>query len=256
MSFAHEGDERVVPVVASVSNTIQTGDYHVRGSLDKSGDQYDALVRVVDLKLPANIRVGVIQSYDDTFVKTLERLGVPHKALTIEDFTPEKLDQYTTIIVDIRAYLVRKDLIANNQALLDYVKRGGTAIVMYQKTYEWKPEYAPYPLTVSHNRVTVEEAPITLLQPDNPLFNTPNKIVPSDWDGWIQERGLYFPSKWDSHYTPLIETNDPGEHLPPGSCLITQYGKGTYFYTTLGWYRQLRELHPGVLRVFANMLAL
>jgi len=127
---------------------------------------------------------------------------------------------------------------------------------MYQKTYEWKPEYAPYPITVSHNRVTVEDAPITLLKPNHPLFNTPNKIVPSDWDGWIQERGLYFPSKWDSHYTPLIATDDPGEHLPPGSCLITDYGKGTYFYTTLGWYRQLRELHPGVLRVFANMLAL
>jgi hypothetical protein len=151
---------------------------------------------------------------------------------------------------------VRPDLVANNQALLDYVKRGGNLIVSYQKTFEWKSELAPYPLSISRGRVTVEDAPITLLQPEHPLFNTPNKIESTDWDGWIQERGLYFPSQWDDAYTPLLATNDPGESPLDGSCLFAEYGEGTYFYTALVWYRQIRQLHPGATKVFANMLAL
>jgi len=95
-----------------------------------------------------------------------------------------------------------------------------------------------------------------MLESKHPIFTTPNSITEADWDGWIQERGLYFPDKWDDAYTPLIATADPGEFIPPGSCLIAEYGEGTYFYTALGWYRQLRALHPGSLRVFVNMLAL
>jgi hypothetical protein len=197
-----------------------------------------------------------VQSYDDTFMTTLERLRVPHAALQVDDFTPAKLDTFSTIILDIRAYLVRPDVAANNEALFEYVKRGGTLIVNYHKNFEWNEGFAPYPIAISRNRVTVEDAPIKLLVPDHPLFNIPNEIRPSDWDGWIQERGLYFPHRWDDAYTPLIEVNDPGENNPPGSCLIAQYGNGAYLYTALGWYRQLRELHPGTLRIFANMLAL
>ena len=166
------------------------------------------------------------------------------------------MDEFSTIIVDIRAYLVRKDLIANNQAVLDYVNRGGTVLVMYQKTFEWKEEFAPYPLTLSRNRVTREDAPITLLEPMHALFTMPNVMSAGDWDGWRQERGLYFPSKWDEAYTPLIDVQDPGETNPPGSLLVAEYGEGVYVYTALGWYRQLRELHPGTVRMFANMLAL
>jgi hypothetical protein len=88
------------------------------------------------------------------------------------------------------------------------------------------------------------------------LFNVPNKIGPGDWDGWIQERGLYFPSRWADEYTPLIDVADPGEDPPPGSCLVAKYGEGTYMYTALVWYRQLRGLNPGAIRIFANMLAL
>lgn len=256
VEFKQEGGEKVVPVEAGLARDIQPGDYNVTAKIDASGYAQSAVARVVDLKIPKNKFVGVVQSYDNTFVTTLERLGVPHATLQVEDFTPERLDRFTTIIIDIRAYLVRPDLVANNQALLDYVKRGGTLIVMYQKTFEWKPDYAPYNLVVSRNRVTVEDAPITLLQPDHPLFNTPNAIQASDWNGWIQERGLYFPSQWAKEYTPLIEVHDPGESPPPGSLLVAKYGKGTYMYTALVWYRQLRELHPGALRVFANMLAL
>ncbi len=256
VAFAAEGDQKIVPVAVGVARGLEPGDYALTAGIVGTDYGRESTVRVVDVKVPEDRNVGVIFSYDDTFVNTLERLKVRHTTLEVEDFTPERLDEFTTVIVDIRAYLVRPDLVANNQALLDYVHRGGTVIVMYQKTFEWKSAYAPYDLQVGRNRVTVEDAPIRVLVPEHPLFNSPNAIAASDWDGWRQERGLYFPGRWADEYTPLIDVADPGESPPPGSCLIADYGEGTYMYTALGWYRQLRELHPGTLRIFANMLAL
>jgi LmbE family N-acetylglucosaminyl deacetylase len=256
LSLDKEGTQKLIPLNAAVAANLAARDYSLAARIEGLKVTAAGTARVVDLAIPENIRVGVIESYDTTFMTTLERLGVPHKAILIADFTPETLDSFTTIIVDIRAYLVRQDLVANNQALLDYVSRGGTALVMYHKTYEWNPAFAPYPIAVSRNRVTVEEAPINLLVPEHPLFNTPNKIVDADWDGWIQERGLYFPNRWDDAYTPLVDVADPGESPEPGSVLIADFGQGKYLYTALGWYRQLRELHPGTVRMFANMLAL
>lgn len=254
--LAAEGDAKMMTVTPLFVDRLAPRDYYLAVHVDATQQIAMTKVRYVDLEVPANIRVGVVQSYDDTFVNTLEKMRVPHEALAMADFAPARLDTFTSIVIDIRAYLVRPDLVANNQALLEYVERGGTLLVMYQKTYEWKPEYAPYPIYVSHNRVTREDAPVELLAPDHPLFTGPNKVEASDWNGWIQERGLYFPAEWDAAYTPLIATSDPGEDIPPGSYLIAQYGEGHYVYTALGWYRQLRELHPGALRMFANMLAL
>ena len=256
VTFAAEGDQKIVPVRADLADGLPSGDYHRTATIVETGYKAQTTVRLVDMKVPRGKNVGVISSYDDTFMNTLARLDVPHAALQVEDYVPERLDEFTTIIVDIRAYLVRPDLVANNQALLDYVHRGGTLIVMYQKTFEWDAKYAPYELRVGRGRVTVEDAPIEILVPDHPLFNSPNTIVDSDWEGWRQERGLYFPSRWAEEYTALIHVADPGESLPPGSCLIADYGEGTYLYTALVWYRQLRDLNPGALRVFANMLAL
>lgn len=256
LSFSGEDDQRLVMVPAQIAKDITPGDYSIFVRIRDTEYESKGTARVVDLKVPEVKKVGVIYSYDNTFMDTLERMAVPHVALEEDDFNARTLDEFSTIIVDIRAYLVRPDLVANNQALLDYVHRGGTMLVMYQKTFEWKPEYAPYNLQLSRNRVTVEEAPITVLQPHHPLFTTPNAMSDNDWDGWRQERGLYFPSKWADEYTALIDVKDPGENPPPGSLLITHYGQGTYLYTALGWYRQLRDLHPGTLRIFANMLAL
>jgi len=257
-AFAAEGEQTVLPVKAEVKNASRdvARDFTLTASIKGTDETRSAKARSVPITVPDGIHVGVIQSYDDTYVLTLERLNVPHSSLTIEDFTPDRLDEFTTIIVDIRAYLVRPDLIANNQALLDYVKRGGNLIVSYQKTFEWNTNLAPYPLNVGRGRVTLEDAPITLLQPEHPLFNVPNKIEAQDWDGWKQERGLYFPSRWDDAYTPLLACNDPGDSPLEGSCLYAEYGEGTYFYTALVWYRQIRQLHPGATKIFANMLAL
>ena len=248
--------QRVVTLTATFPRDADPRDYCVTALATGSGAVAHGLVRAVDVALPEGLDVGVVQSYDDTFIHTLERLGVPHAVLTEADLTARQLARFTTVIVDIRAYLVRDDLVERNAALLKYAKEGGTVIVMYQKTHEWQEAYAPYPIRLSRNRVTVEEAPIEVLVPGHALFTTPNAVGPFDWVGWRQERGLYFPDRWDRRYTPLIRCVDPGEDVPPGSCLVAEYGKGTYVYTALGWYRQLRELHPGALRVFANMLAL
>ncbi len=261
LDFAAEDESRIQQWAIQVPAEVKPGDYDFGIRLEgrvADGKEYprNAVARVVDLIVPKDIRVGVIQSYDDTFVTTLRKMGVAHETIEAKDFSLEHLQQFTTIIVDIRAYLVREDLVANNATLLDYVKQGGTLLVNYQKTFEWRPELAPYPIHVSRNRVTREDAAMTVLDNVHPLFTTPNTIGATDWDGWRQERGLYFPNKWDDAYTPLIECHDPDETIPPGSLLLADYGEGKYLYTALGWYRQLRELHPGALRVFANMLAL
>ncbi len=256
VSFAREGDQKIIPVRAHLAKGLAPGDYPLTAKIAETGHSLTGLVRYVDVQVPKDRKVGVIRSYDDTLLITLDRLGVPYDTIETADFTPESLDRFTTILVDIRAYLDRPDLVANNQTLLDYCKRGGTVIVNYHKTIEWQSAYAPYELTVGGQRVTVETAPITILQSEHPLFNVPNKIGAGDWDHWIQERGLYFPSKWAPEYTPLISVSDPGEAPLQGSCLVAKYGEGTYFYTSLVWYRQLRALNPGAIRIFANMLAL
>ncbi|MBI5093180.1 MAG: PIG-L family deacetylase [Candidatus Hydrogenedentes bacterium] len=256
VEFSAAGGQRIIPITAALAENAPAGDLHLTAMVEGLPYASHAVLRLVDVRVPKTARVGVVQTYDDVFMKTLERFHVPHEALTLKDFTPERLAAFTVIIIDIRAYRMRPDLVSNNETVLDFVKRGGALLVMYQKTFDWKETYAPYPIHVSTNRVTREDAPVQLLAPDNPLFTSPNAITESDWSGWIQERGLYFPDSWDDRYTPLLGCSDPGESIPPGSCLIAKYGAGTYFYTALGWYRQLRELHPGALRVFANMIAL
>ena len=255
-SMAKEGEQRFATVNLTPPENLSAGDVSLFARALGATDKEEIVLRVVDVNVPAGVHVGVIESYDNTFVKTLAKLGVSHDTLDIDDYVPEFLDTFSTIIVDIRAYQYRPDLAANNPAMLDYVARGGTLLVMYHKTFDWNSDYAPYPLTLSRNRVTREDADVSVLAPEHPLFNEPNKIGPADWDDWIQERGLYFPSAWHEAYTPLVATSDPGEDIPPGSYLVAAHGKGNYVYTALGWYRQLRELHPGALRCFANMLAL
>ena len=117
--------------------------------------------------------------------------------------------------------------------------------------------FGPYPMSNSNtDRITVEESPIRILDPANPIFNTPNRISPDDFKGWVQERGLYFMNSWDSRYTPLLSGNDPGEDPKNGGMLMTRYGKGFYIYTAYAWFRQLPAGVPGAYRIFVNMLSL
>lgn len=256
ISLAKEGEQRTVTFMLTPPAAIAPGDYVASVQIPGAASRTEAKLRAVDVRLAENRRTGLIKGYDNTFARTLKQLGATFALIGPDDYRADYLDSFDTILVDIRAYQYRPDLAANNAVLLDYVRRGGTLIVMYQKTFEWNTDFAPFPLTISNNRVTREDAAVKLLVPEHPLFNVPNVIQPADWEGWIQERGLYFADTWADEYAPLVQVTDPGEDIPSGSYLVAKCGEGHYVYTALAWYRQLRELHPGALRCFANMLAL
>ena len=143
-------------------------------------------------------------------------------------------------------------------------------MVNYQKTFEWNAgssdpfgssgnnpgNFAPYELVLGRDRVTREDAPVTLLHPEHVLFSKPNELGPETWIGWVQERGLYFPESYDDRYLELFSLSDPGEPPLEGSTLLADYGAGTYLYTALVWYRQLKAYHPGAYKAFANMISL
>jgi hypothetical protein len=160
-------------------------------------------------------------------------------------------------VVGIRAYDVRTDIREENRRLLDYVNRGGTLIVQYNQSTGVFNEghYTPYPATMSRGRVSVEEQPVTILAPEERVFSYPNKITSKDFDGWIQERGLYFMSDWDSHFKPLLSSNDPGEPSQKGGLLLAQYGKGIYIYSAYAFNRQLPAGVPGAVRLMVNLLS-
>ena len=211
-------------------------------------------VHVIPAAVDPGVRVGIIRSQDNTMESAAGTLGVDFALVTDEELRGGPLSRYTTIIVDIRAYLLRDALRENNARLLDYVRSGGNLVVMYQRSQEWKPEYAPLPFEITGRRVCVEEAPIHILAAGHPLLNAPNPIGESDWSGWIQERGLYFPGGVPGGYTRLLSTGDPDEPRLDTGYIVAPYGRGSYIYTCYVWYRQLKEGNPGAFRCFANMV--
>jgi hypothetical protein len=179
------------------------------------------------------------------------------KILDDSQLTPDALQGLDAVVIGVRAFNVRTHLAAQMPVLFDYVQNGGTLIVQYNRPDGLKAApIAPYDLHLSGERVTDETAPVTFLAPDHPVLNTPNKITDADFDGWIQERGIYFPNQWDDHFTPILACHDPGEAPLKGSLLVAPYGKGYYVYTGLVFFRQLPAGVPGAYRLFANMISL
>ncbi len=218
-------------------------------------------VSIVDVKVPKDLKLGYIMGAGDDIPTVLEQIGMNVTMIPADKLGTEDLSKYQTIVLGIRAYDTQKDLIANNKRLLDYVENGGRLVVQYNTMGSFgvpidfnAGKYPPYPATLSRARVSVEEAPVKILDPANPIFHSPNEITPKDFDGWVQERGLYFMSEWDPKYTPLLETHDPGESEQKGGLLVAQYGKGTYIYTGLSFFRQLPAGVPGAVRLFVNLL--
>ena len=161
------------------------------------------------------------------------------------------------MVLGVRAYNTVDQLKTRQPALLDYVKNGGNVVVQYVVNRGTVlPEIGPYPLTLSRDRVTVEDAPVTLLNPKQPLLNTPNRISPQDFTGWVQEQGLYYPEKWDPHYQTVISSHDPGETPKESAILVADYGKGHYIYTGLSLFRELPAGVPGAYRILTNMVSL
>ena len=160
-------------------------------------------------------------------------------------------------MVGVRAYNTNENLKFAQATLLDYVKNGGTVIVQYNTSNGMvTDQLGPYPFKLSRDRVTVEDAPVRLLKPRHPALSTPNKITARDFEGWVQERGLYFPGQWDARYEALLSASDPGEAPLDGGLLVAQYGKGYYIYTGYAFFRQLPAGVPGAFRLFTNLISI
>ncbi|MBN2433452.1 MAG: hypothetical protein JXQ27_18415, partial [Acidobacteria bacterium] len=212
------------------------------------------LVRL-DLHRPA-IRIGYIMGAGDDIPLFLNRLGLSVDLLPPEQLESADLHVYDTLITGVRAFNTRPDLPRLHPRLLEFVHHGGNLVVQYNVSRGLVTEtIGPYPIRISGDRVTVETAPVTLLLPDHPLLNTPNRIEAGDFAGWVQERGLYFADQWDERYEPLLAMADPDEEPVRGALLFARYGKGTFIYTGLAFFRQLPAGVPGACRLFLNLLS-
>ena len=217
-----------------------------------------AQVKVVKLDVgELTGRIGYIMGAGDELPFSLEQIGYQVDILDKDDVSAGNLARYDAVILGIRAFNTVQWLSFKNQELFDYVKKGGNVIVQYNTSHQLvTEEIAPFPLRLSRDRVTVEEAPVKFLRPKHPVLNTPIKLSPSDFDGWVQERGLYFPGEWSKEFVPLLGMNDPGEEEKQGSLLVAPYGKGFYCYTGISFFRELPAGVPGAYRLLINMVSL
>ena len=214
-------------------------------------------VRAAAVAFPEARRVGYVRGAADRVPEALAGVGLVVELLDPAMLERGDLSRFDAIVVGSRAYETDPALVENNGRLLDYVRQGGHVLVQYQQQAYFNGNFAPYPLSLAtpHDRVTDEQAPIRLLHPDDPALRTPNRIEAADWNGWVQERGLYFAHDWDKRYTPLLEMHDAGGVPLEGGLLVANYGKGTYVYSGLAFFRQLTAGVPGAFRLFLNLLA-
>ena len=193
----------------------------------------------------------------DLVQQNLIAVGLPIGSIDIESISQDELNKFDTILIGIRAFNVLESLKYKNKLLFDFAAQGGTLIVQYNTSRGLKTnEIAPYPIELSRKRVTDEESRVRILEPTHSAMNFPHKITAADFEGWIQERGLYFADNWDPRFTPLLGMNDSGEEETVGSLLVAKHGNGTVVYTGLSFFRELPEGVPGAYRLLINLLAL
>jgi LmbE family N-acetylglucosaminyl deacetylase len=222
------------------------------------GEPAQCIVHAFDIHVPANFHVGYVSAEGEPIPEALKRLGIAVEMLDTTALEFGDLARYDAIVVGVRAYELRPELAGANKRLLDYVSAGGTLVVQYNRDSIWdKLVAAPYPAKIGTPtpRITDENAKVNFLKPDDPILNRPNKITHADFESWVQERGLYFWSDFDSHYTALLSMHDPGEKDLTGGLVYTKFGKGTYIYTGLAFFRELPDGVPGAYRLFVNLLA-
>ncbi len=202
-------------------------------------------------------RVGYIPGAGDRVAESLEEMGYEVTRLTGANLTSETLKDLDCVVIGVRAYNVRDDLGSHLDSLFSYVEGGGTVVAQYNRPNGLRTSrLAPYDLRLSDARVTDENAPVTFLAPDHAVLTTPNKITSADMDGWVQERGIYFPTRWDPHFTPILALGDSGETPLQGGLLVAKHGRGHFIYTGLVFFRQLPAGVPGAYRLFANLVSL
>ena len=254
---------------------VETGSYEIGASVKNGGEIYSQTMHtiayphiqthrfytkaatkaeVIDLKV-APVKVGYIEGSGDSIPEAIRQMGLSVVFLDENDLTNGDLSGFDVIVVGIRASEVRADFVSNNQRILDYAKNGGTLIVQYQKNAYLNQNLAPFPAQMAA-RVVDENAKITILEPNSPVFNFPNKITQADFAGWVQERNLYSFTEFDQKYKPLLEAHDTNEPENKGGMVYAEIGKGKYVYTSYAFFRQLPAGVPGAYRLFANLLSL
>lgn len=220
----------------------------------------DAIVAIkaVDVLVPSNLRVAYVPGVGDNVAPSLRELGIPVTVVLPSEIPSTNLSSFTTVVVGPRAYQASRELRDNNQYLLSFARNGGTLVVQYGQYEMTLPGMMPYPITIArpHDRVTEENAPVSVLDPASRAFHLPNRITPADYEGWVQERALYMPRTFDPSYHPLLAMNDSGEQPNRGAILLASYGRGMYVYTTLAFFRQLPSGVSGGARLFVNLLAM
>ena len=217
----------------------------------------EAKVVRMDIKKSGE-HIAYIMGAGDNVPESLEQIGYQVHIVDPNNIQNGDLDKYDAVVVGIRAYNVVDALKFKQAVLFDYVKNGGTMIVQYNTAGRWANQFeniAPYKVTLSRDRVTDENAEVKILAPNNPLVNFPNTITEKDFDGWVQERGLYFPTAWSSEFTPILSMKDEGESDKQGSLIVAPYGEGHYIYTGLSFFRELPVGVSGAYKLFANMLS-
>jgi hypothetical protein len=216
-------------------------------------------VKVIDVKTAPNLHVGYIVGVGDQVPPAIEQLGAKLDYIDADELAWGNLAKYDVIVTGVRAYERREDLRAYNKRLLEYAERGGTVLVQYNKMEFNQQQYGPFPARVSGNRVSDESVPVEILQKENPVFTRPNRLGPMAWNGWVQERGLYFLGEKDPKYTDLVSMVDsfadnPGEKL--GALVEGKIGKGRWIYIGLGLWRQLPAGTDGAYQLLANLISL
>jgi LmbE family N-acetylglucosaminyl deacetylase len=278
--FDRTGETRELRFTLRAPTSPVQGEYPVRAVFEATdGRRYDRGYTVIDyphtrpqplyrdavtnvsvfpVAIASGLRIGYIEGAGDDGAEALRQLGATVTLLDSRALAQDDLDRFHTIVLGIRAYEVRQDLIAHNHRLLAYAQNGGTVIAQYNKYEYIDGKFSPYPLTMSrpHGRVTDENAPVRLLDAAHPAMAWPNRITEADFTGWSQERGLYFADTWDDRYTPLLEMADPGEDSLRGGLLVARTGQGWYAYTGLALFRQLPEGVAGAYRLLANLVSL
>jgi LmbE family N-acetylglucosaminyl deacetylase len=202
-------------------------------------------------------KIAYIMGAGDEVPKYLAQMGYAVSILKPEEITVEKLKNFDVVVTGIRAYNTIQGLAFKQKILFDFVKEGHNMIVQYNTLDDLvTTEIAPFPIKISRDRVTDENANVTLLAPQHPILNSPNRITLQDFVGWQQEQGLYYPNEWDDAFTPILAANDKGETPKKGALLVAKYGKGNYIYTGLSFFRELPEGVSGAYRLMANMISL
>lgn len=276
-SIAQKGEE--IPVIFEVTPPSNESEGKIEPKVSVGSKIYaDELVEIdynhipkQSILLPSEAKVvrmdirksgehiAYIMGAGDNVPESLEQIGYQVHVVDPNDIQNGDLDKYDAVVVGIRAYNVVDALKFKQPVLFDYVKNGGTMIVQYNTAGRWASQFeniAPYEVTLSRDRVTDENAEVKILAPNNSLVNFPNTITEKDFDGWVQERGLYYPSQWSSEFTPILSMQDEGETEKQGSLIVAPYGEGHYIYTGLSFFRELPVGVSGAYKLFANMLSI